>query len=202
MKLLKSLPLMVVLAAIALVSFGATAFAAGTAVSSTDSSSLLDLLKPVFDAFSGGHYAYAAALLVVAAVALAKRYLSEDGFFHTNAGGSLLALLAAAALAISSALAAPGAHVTLALLKSALLVGVGAAGGYAVLKNLLVDPILVPLSKKAPAWAQPIFTVLFLIFDHSAPSDAIAEATKAGDAAVAAKPATGIAGAVKPTELK
>lgn len=205
MKKLLILPSLAVLVFIGIITFGATSFAAGTAAGTADSSSLLDLLKPVFDAFNGGHYAFAAALLVIALVALVKRYFGDKiAFLHSDAGGSLLALVMAGATASATALAAPGAHFTLALLKSSLLVGVGAAGGYSMLKALLVDPILVPyLSKRS--WGAPVLLVINFIFSHgAAAAQAQATATAAGEAAVTAKPATGVAGATgaKPTELK
>lgn len=204
MKLVKSLPALVVLGFIAIVAFGATSFAAGTATTATDSTSLLDLLKPVFDAFNGGHYAFAAALLVVALVAVVKRYFSGVKFVHSDAGGALLALITAAAAASATALAAPGATFSLGLLKSALLIGVGAAGGYTVLKDLFVDPILVPfLSKRS--WGAPVLLVINFVFSHGASAaDTKAAAAAAGEAAVTAKPATGVAGATgaQPTELK
>lgn len=202
MRFLKSIPTMIVLTTVGLVSFSATAFAAD-AVTPADSTSLLDLLKPVYEAFSGGHYAYAAALGVVVLVALVKRYLAPKfPWLNSDAGGSAMALLAAFGTALASALAAPGATVSLAVLESALLVGVGAAGGYAVIKNLIIDPILVPLEAKAPNWAKPILALVLWIFDKG--QAALDESVDAGNAAVAAKPATGIAGAsgAAPTELK
>lgn len=200
MKYVSKLPLAVALALIGIAGFGVVAYAADTATPA-DSQSILDLLKPVYDAFAGGHYAFAAALLTIALVALAKRYLGDKlPWLHSDAGGTCTALLMAGAGALATGLAAPGATVTLALMKSAFLVGIGAAGGYAALKNLLVDPILKPLAAKAPAWAQPLFAVLFFFFDKP---DAAAAATKAGDAAVAAKPAAGVVGVTgAPTDVK
>lgn len=205
-QLLKRLPTIVMLGLVALAGFTATAFAATAATSATDSESLLDLLKPVYDAFAGGHYAYAAALGVIAGVALVKRYAGSGkfgAFVHGDKGGSLMALLVATSAAMATGLAAPGAHVTFALLKSAMLVGAGAAGGYSLLKNLLVDPILKPLSKRAPAWMQPLFALVFALFDHGdSGAAALAKAKAAGDAAVAAKPGEGIAAVTgEPTEV-
>lgn len=199
MKIVRALPLWISLLLIASFSFSATAFAAG-AVADPDSS-LLDLARPVYEALSGGHYAYAGALLVILLVALTKRYLGDRiAWLHSDAGGSLLALLASSAAALGSGLASPGAVITLSLLKSALLVGVGAAGGYAMIKNLIIEPLLKPLAAKAPAWTQPIFALVFWIFDK--PS-AIATAVKAGDTAVATHPATGVAGVTgEPTDIK
>lgn len=200
---IKAAPLALSLGFIGLLAFSATAFAADAVTDAN--SSILDLAKPVFNAFSGGHYAYAAALGVVLLVALVKRYLGDKvKWLHSDAGGSAMALVASAATAMAAGLAAPGATVTMSLLKSALLVGVGAAGGYAVLKNLLIEPVLKPLAAKAPAWAQPIFAIVFWIFDK--PDSVIAteaNAAAAGAAAAQAAPSQGVADVLgKPTEVK
>jgi hypothetical protein len=198
----------VVMAIAALLAFGAVAFAADQVTPSDGS--LLDLLKPVYEAFAGGHYAYAAALLVILLAALAKRYLGDlwknssgMGFLHTDLGGTLLALVASMATAMSAALAAPGAHITLAMLWSSLLIGVGAAGGFAVLKNLVFEPVLKPLEawleKKWP-FLTPVIGVISWIFDKPNP---VTQAEAAGSAAVAANPAPGVtADAGNVTELK
>ena len=203
-RVINRLPLVLVLVFTGLFAFGATAFAADQVASS--SSSILDLAKPVYEAFSGGHYAYAGALLVVLIVALTKRYLGDRvKWLHSDAGGSAMALVAAMATAFAAGLAAPGAHLTWGLTKTALLVGIGAAGGFAVLKNLVVEPLLQPLQKKFP-WMQPVLSLVLWIFDHgpmAAQVQAETKAVAAGAAAVAAKPAQGVAGVVgTPVELK
>ena len=204
-RVINRFPLVLLLVFTGVFAFGATAFAAGQVVDTN--SSILDLAKPVYEAFSGGHYAYAAALLVVLIVALVKRYLGDRiKWLHSDAGGSSMALVAAMATAFAAGLAAPGAHVTWGLAKTALLVGIGAAGGFAVLKNLLVEPILQPLQKKLPAWAQPILSLVLWIFDHGQVAEQVqaeAKAVAAGDAAVVAKPAQGAAAVTGPAvELK
>lgn len=206
------LPLFLGLGLIVLVGFGAThrVLAAGLDAAGappSDSTSLLELLKPVYNAFAGGHYAYAAALGVIAGVALLKRYAGSGkfgAFVHGDFGGSLSALLMAAAGASAAALAAPGAHVTLALLKSALLVGIGAAGGYAMLKNLIIEPLLKRYGSKLPSWMQPLVALAEAFFGHGSDgAAALAKAQAAGDAAVAAKPAQGVAAVTgTPTEIK
>lgn len=203
MRYISRLPLYGLLALVFLLSFGAVAFAA-SAAGASDSSSILDMLKPVYSAFAGGHYAYAAALMVIVMVAGAKRYLAPRWqWLDGNAGGSVLALLASSATALSASLAG-GGPVTFALLKSAMLIGVGAAGGYEMLKNLIVDPLLRPLAAKAPAWAQPILNLVLWIFDGSSGNAAaLATSEAAGTAAVAAKPGTGTEAVTgKPTEAK
>lgn len=198
---LERLAALVALTLIALMAFTTVGFAAVAVTPGDDTATILDLLKPVADAFAGGHYAFAAALGVIALVALVKKYAGTAvPWLHTDMGGSALALLTASSSALGVSLAAPGAAVTLAMLKSALLVGVGAAGGYAVIKNLLIDPLIKPLMAKAPAWMQPLFQVVMWVFDKP---DPVADATKAGDAAVTAAPAGGVAAVTgTPTDVK
>ncbi len=196
---IKSIKIAALLAVVSLLAFTGTALAA-EAATGTDGS-WLDALRPLYDAMAGGHYAYAAALTIIVMVALVKRYLGDKWtWLHSDAGGSAMALTAAAATAAATSLAAPGATLTLDVMKSALLVGVGAAGGYAVLKNLIVEPILIPLQAKAPAWAKPILQMVIWIFDKP---DAIKQAEAAGASAVAAQPAQGVAATTgTPTDVK
>ncbi len=164
----------------------------------------LELARPVYEAFARHQYGLMIALLVILLVAITKRWLAPKiPFLHSDAGGSAMALLVSMATAIVAGLMTPGAPVWpgVDLLKTALVIGVGAAGGYAMLKNLVVDPFLRPLAAKAPAWMQPIFAILFFAFDKKA--NPIADAVKAGDDAVIAAPAPGIEGVVgTPVEVK
>ena len=82
--------------------------------------------------------------------------------------------------------------VTWAIARHALAIAVGAAGGYSLVKRLLI-PKIRWLASKCPAWAQPAFRMILWLFD--AP-DAVAKAEAAGAAAVKAKPSTGISGIV------
>lgn len=200
---MKSIKVLSLLILTSLFCFTGTALAA-EAATGTDGS-WLDMLKPLYDAMAGGHYAYAGALTIIVMVALVKRYLGDKwSWLHSDAGGSAMALTAAAATAAATSLAAPGAVMSLDLMKSALLVGVGAAGGYAVLKNLIVEPLLIPLRSKMPAWAQPILGAVIWIFDHQdSGAQAVKQAEQAGDAAVKAAPAQGASAATgAPTDVK
>lgn len=164
--------------------------------------SVLELLRPVYDAFAGHQPALGAALGLIALTALTKRYFGNRvPWLHTDAGGSLLALSLAASTAAATGLAVPGATVTFALIKSALLVGVGAAGGYTMIKHLIIEPLL----PRLPAWLRTLLTPLLWIFDGSGkPAEVkIAEAIAAGNAAVVASPAQGLVSVVgTPTEIK
>lgn len=161
----------VTLAALSLVVFGSISHAANAAVG--EQGTWLDLARPLYDAFVGGHYAFAAAGLVVVLVAAARRYGGQVyPWFHTDAGGAALALVGAAASALVAGLAAPGAAVNLTLLWSALGVGVAAAGGFAIVKHLLVEPWLRPLHDRCPAWLRPVFRTVLWIFDGRDPDAA------------------------------
>jgi hypothetical protein len=193
---------------IAVFSFTATglALAAGAAVSSTTGDgSAFDLLRPVYDAFAGGHYAYAGMLALVLVVALLKRYAPAkygiSAFVHGDAGGSLLTLLASFGGAMATSLAG-GAGISFAMAKTATLIAVGAAGGYAMIKKLIVEPLRNSAwyQTKAPAWLKAGLQIAFWIFDKP---DPVASAEDAGQKAVDAKPGAGNAQIVdKPTEIK
>ena len=205
MRTLYKLAILPILAAFFVLVFSAAAYAQAAVLPSD--TSVVDLLEPVYRAFAGGTYAYAASLLVIAMVALAKRYLTGTWpWLASDAGGALLALLAAGSGAMATALAVKGAVITLALVKSSVIVGVTAAGGYAVLKALVVDPFLRPLEAMAPTWLKPAFAILLWVFDKgpaAAQAEAQAKATAAAAAAVAASPAEGTAAVVgKPTDVK
>ena len=184
--------------------FGFVPFALAADAATPQDGTLLDLLKPVYDAFAGRNYLEAAALGVIVIVALMKRWSGSGKFgkfVHSDLGGSLAALLVSMAGCFATALATPGAHVTWSLMKTAAYVGIGAAGGFAVLKNLVIEP----LAKHLPAWAQPMLSLVMWIFDHGpgAGQEAIAQATAAGQAAVQANPGQGAAAVVgTPTEVK
>jgi hypothetical protein len=166
--------------------------------------SFWDLLKPIYTAFQSHQYGLMVPLVVILVVAAARRWLGDKwAFLHTDTGGSLLVLLGAAATASVPALTIPDAHWTLSLLKSSLEVGFMAAGGYAALKNLIVEPLLKPLEAKYPAWS-PLFDLVLWVFDHvqSPAQDATKKAESAGDAAVKAAPAQGTAAVLgAPVEL-
>jgi hypothetical protein len=159
---------------VGLVTFTAThAFAQGV-VGAPPSSSIIDLAKPIYNAFAGGHYAYAAAMLVVAAMAALKQYSGTGKFghfIHSDAGGALSTVITAMGLAFVSALAAPGAVVTLALFKTALGIGIAAAGGFVVVKKVLIVPLVKPLhawlaKSKWTQWAQKPFDLVLWFFDR------------------------------------
>lgn len=175
------------LALVFLAAFTATAFAA-TAAAPSDGT-WLDALRPVFDAVVGGNYFAAAALALVAVTALVSKY--GKGRFPWLASGpakAALVLIGSFGGALGTA-AMGGAAFSLALLWTAVKVAIAAAGGYSLLKELLGA-----IAPHLPSWMQPIVRAVRALFDRPDPAVQVAAA---GEAAVVAKPSTGITGVIK-----
>lgn len=193
-----SLPVILVLSLVGLVTFAATAFAAG-AVAPADADAL-DLLTPVWQAFAHGSYLYAGCLTVVLAVGVCKRY----GWVHSEKG--MVGLTFAGAMAASLASSAAAGTISPSTAWSAFKIAAGAAGGYAVLKSLLVDPYLRPLQAKLPAWARMPLSLVLWVFSKRVENTAANETKKAeaaGEAAVAEKPAAGVSAVLgEPVEIQ
>ncbi len=179
--------------------FAATAVAAG-AVTPEDGS-LLDLARPIFDAVMHGQWWLGAALAVVFVTAATRRYLPDaygGKFARGDVGGLITAFLIAFGGALATTFAAPGAVMSGAVLLVGLKVGLGAVGGFVALNQLAKALAGTEWFKtKAPAWLRTGLTFLLALIGSSA----IAKAEKAGDAAVAANPATGGAGPSPHTDV-
>lgn len=184
-----------------LFTFSATAFAAGE-VTPTDGS-LVDLARPIFDQVMAGHWIAASALALVFVVAVAKRYAPGKAgeFLHTDAGGSLATLLMSFGSALGLATVG-GAPWTWGMLVTAMTVAFAAAGGYALIKKLIVEPLTKSAwyNTKAPLWLKSALSIVLWMFDRRV---AETKAVAAGQAAVEANPPTGVSGVVgDPTEIK
>ena len=184
----------------------ATAFAAGAA--SPQDGNLVDSAKLIWEAATGHHWWLAASLALVAGVAAFKHYAPGKAgeWARGDKGGPILVLIGAFGGALATGLAASGTDaLSLSMAWAALQVAAGAAGGYALIKNLVVDPLLKSkwYQDKAPAWLRAILDIGVWAFTKPA-ADVVKEAEKAGDQAVAAKPAEGASAdsaAGKPTDL-
>lgn len=190
---------------ILLLAFAGTALAGGVVNSAADESSLIDLLKPVIDAFRGGQYVFAGALALVLAVAAVRKYgATKIPWFVSDAGGATLTLVGAFGASMAATLA-DGSSPSLNMAWSALGIAVSAAGGYALIKKLAVDPLMKSAwyKERCPAWLRAILDAALWIF--AKPSDGekvIAKAEQAGEKAVEAKPSTGADGVIgKPEDL-
>ncbi len=174
-----------------LFAFTATALAQNAVV--PDQTNALDLFRPIYEAFAKGHHLEAGMLALVFVAALIKRYTPESfprayKFVHSDPGGTLLILVGSFGTAMATT-AAGGMGFSWAMVKTASLIAVGAAGGYSILKKLLVEPFLRPYYKKAPSWLKPIIGSVLWIFDRPNP---VTTAEVAGQKAVEAAPAKGI----------
>lgn len=152
----------------------------------------LELLKPIFSAFGDGQYAYASALSLVALVAAAKTLLvPRFKFLQRPESNSVLVLLGSFGMALASPLGT-GDPLSWALVWAAMKIAAAAAGGFALVKKLLVVPVLMPLRNKAPGWLKPVLSLVIWVFEN----DPLSKAKDAGDKAVKEKPSTGIPGRV------
>lgn len=197
---MKKLVTPLILVAMLCITFTATSFAAGAAV--PEDGSLLDLLTPIWDAFTGKHWWLAGAAALVAGVTLFKKYApsgkardfanSEEGAASLVLAGSFGAALVAS---LSGATAVP---MSPALALDAFHVAAAAAGGYFLISMLVVKRLTNSkfYQDKAPSWLKAAVSLAFWAFQKKSP--AIDTAKAAGEAAVAAKPATGAAGVVPP----
>jgi hypothetical protein len=185
-----------VLSLLALVGGTATTAFAAESVDPTDGPS--DVLGAIYRAFSGGHYAFAAALGVMLGVPLVKRWLGGTvPALHSQAGTAAIALVGSAAAAVVAGATSSGGAVSAHLVETALMVGVGAAGGLHVLEQLLVNPVLKKLEAKY-SWLAPALNLVTWIWAPPPPADpAPAPAPQPAPAAPAPAPATPAAPAAK-----
>lgn len=181
-------------ALVLLLSFTAAAFAAG----GTEDPALIDLARPVWEAAQNGQWWIAIALALVLATAAFKRYAPGKlgRWANRDAGGALLVLVGSFGGALATGLAAAGTNaLTLALIWTAGKIAIGAAGGYSLIKKLLVDPLLASdwYQNRAPGWLKSILALALWAFTRPTPTE---EAEAAGSAAVKKDPPTGVDGVV------
>lgn len=177
--------------AVTAVSCSATAYAAGEATQNTDN--LFEMARVVYKAVMSGDYVLAAALALVLLVAVATRYLSPYWpFLTTEAGKMALVVAGSFGGAVATAKAA-GAPVSAGLLWTALGVAVTAAGGYKMVRVLLV-PAIEKLRDKTPTWIRWLPDLVLWVFARD--TKAIEKAAKAGEDAVKKNPPTGTSGVI------
>ena len=164
--------------------FAGAAFAATVAGGSADPNVVGDALRSLVDSFSSGNLTVTAALAVVFAVAVVRKYVSPKvSFLQSDMGVALLVMLAA----FGGSVAAAGVF-SVAVLWASLKIAAGAAGGYALVKifgRWLMS--VVPM----PAWAKSVIAGVLFLFDKPGAA-ATDKAESAGDAAVKANPPTGV----------
>lgn len=175
--------------------FTGTALAASAAA--PDQQSLLDLARPIFDAVVHGQWWVAASAAVILLCALARKHMPARWTSGVKGDiiGTGMAFLVAFAGAIGTWGVAPGAVMSMAVILTALKVGVAAIGGYNIIHKLASWAVA---SGKLPAWALPIVKLLTTLIG----SDAVKKAEAAGEKAVAADPPKGMAGDQKVIEVE
>ena len=160
----KIIPIIVTAAAFIL-TFTATAHAA--AAIEPSGGSLLDLLQPVYLAFSEGHYLWAGATCLVLVVALARRYGTEKlPWLSTDAGSAFLVLAGSFGAALATSLTG-GIQPTWAMAFIAFKVAFMAAGGYASLKALIIKPYVTYLATKGPSWMHAPAQLILWVFQET-----------------------------------
>jgi hypothetical protein len=176
-----------------LASFTGVAFAQGAVANSDDP---LAMLRPIYDAIAHGNYWLGGSLALVALCTVARKWgVKYIPALATNHGAAALVLLTS--LGTTFAASAAAGDMTPATAWFAVKVALGAAGGWALINKLIVKPLLESkwFNDKAPAWLKLALRSLLWIFTKPAEVKAI-EAKRAGDAAVAANPPTGVAGTI------
>jgi len=177
-----------------LVSFTATAFAAG-AVAPDGSSALADYFSAIVDAVKHGQWALAGSVSVVLLMAAAKKYLPDSlgGRFvrGDGLGGVLSTFVLSFAGSLAIALAPTGATVSMAMVYAASKFALVAIGGYVALHKLASALVSTHWwADHAPAWLKSGVSLLLALIG----STAVAKAEKAGEEAVKANPPAGAAG--------
>lgn len=127
----------------------------------------LDLATTIYNAFTGGHRAYAAALAIVAVVALVrKKWGATSPWMHTDAGSALMVLVGTFGTTLVASLTGGGAF-TAHMAWAALCVAFSTAGGYAMVKKLVVEPGMVPLATRAPTPLKQMLQAVIWFFVHT-----------------------------------
>jgi hypothetical protein len=149
--------------------FGGISHAA-TAAEQVTGGSAWDLLTPLYQAFAHGQYVYAGSMAIVVIVAAARRYGTAkyvgDGlarWIASDEGSTILAF----AFSLASTMIVQSAGGTSAVTWSgawhATTIAVGAVGGYAVIRRLVIKPYLARLAGRGPAWLhKPLDFVLWI----------------------------------------
>lgn len=167
--------------------FTGTALAAD-AVSGSEPS-LNEAARAIYDAVMHSQWWVVAAYGVIVAMIGARKFMPES--WKTGTKGDVVGTAAAFALAfagsIASVMVAPGASMSWAVMLTALKIGVAAIGGYTIIHKLLGW-------LAAASFMPPWLTAALKLIGALVGSNAIKRAEAAGDAAVAAKPSTGMTG--------
>ena len=164
--------------------FGGFALAASPAFAD----SLSDAAQAVVNTLVAGHYTEAAILGIILAVAGFRKFAPERwAFWRGDVGGGLLVLIMSFGAALAAGLKGGDAF-SISMVWTAFKLAALSSGGYTLVKRLGAAAIAkLPL----PLWVRRALTGALWLFKPGGAA-AIAKAEKAGQAAVDAKPATGV----------
>ncbi len=165
----------------------------GTALAQTAATdpATSEVLRQIFEAVLHSRWWGAAAASVVGVCAAVRHYLPED--WKTSVKGDIVGVALAFVTAFAGAIAnwalAPGADMSFDVLATAAKIGAVAIGGFTVVHKVIG---WLMAWDKLPAWLRPILAIIATVIGSSA----VKKAEAAGEAAVAADPARGMAGAI------
>ncbi|NOK20784.1 hypothetical protein HMI50_27540 [Corallococcus carmarthensis] len=117
--------------------------------STPDPGNVESFARLILDAVTARNWALVASLAVIALVYVLRRFVGEWWpLLRTARAGAVMALLLSVAGAVANALLA-GESFTVALLLKALAIGLGAAGGFTVMKTLLFGDAVEDAAREA-----------------------------------------------------
>lgn len=167
--------------------FTGTALAANAAAASDPS--LSETARMIFDAVMHSNWWAAAAYAVILAMVGARKLMPAS--WKEGVKGDIIGTAAAFVLAFAGSVAtvmmAPGAAMTMAVALTSLKIGAMAIGGYTIVHKIVG---WLGTASWMPMWAMSALRLVAMMVG----SNAIKQAEAAGQAAVDAKPATGVAG--------
>jgi hypothetical protein len=173
---------------VATLAFMSTAYAAAL----TGDEPLLDIAREAFEAVLAGNYPLGAMVLILLAVAAARKHGPKLWApLGSKPAGALLALVAGAVVTVIAALQT-GTGFSVGLAGASVMASVLAIGLYRLAKEL-VAPLLLWLRPKMPMTVQVVIDGALWFLGQADPD---VKAKADGDAAVEANPPTGVEGVV------
>lgn len=135
-------------------------------VAAANQDPLVELVRLLWVAITGGEFiSIVVALLVIISSLLARFGVHLSKWFGTGAGRAVITLLVAFSGGLSSALAV-GTPITWGVLRTVIVFALTAAGGYSLIKALIVEPLTPWMRDRAPEWLRLIWRGLTWVYDR------------------------------------
>jgi len=139
------------------------------AVAAASEDPLFELARLLWVAVSGGEFvSIAVAILVMLSALLARFGVRLTRWFGTSGGRAVITLLVTFFGGLSAALAA-GTEVTWAVLRTVFVFAATTAGGYSLIKALVIEPLTPWMRDRAPDWLHLIWRGVSWVYDRLAP---------------------------------